>query len=245
MFRVALDTPLRRLFDYLPPGLPDGAVEPVPGMRVRVPFGRRRLIGVVMETGDSSELPQERLKPILEVLDARPLLDSAALELIRWAAEYYHHPIGQVLASALPKALRLGAGTAETQECWAVTGAGAAAAAVGEPRRAPRQRALLDLLICAGGNAAAQALDEKAGDWRDAARALKERGYLTRTAVEVSAAVEPARLRVAGPELLPEQHAAVEAVAGAVGTFRAFLLEGVTGSGKTEVYLRLAEQVLA
>jgi primosomal protein N' (replication factor Y) len=245
MFRVALDTPLRRLFDYLPPALPGDASAPEPGMRVRVPFGRQRLVGIVMETGDSSELPPERLKPILEVLDPSPLLDSAALELIRWAAEYYHHPIGQVLASALPKALRLGAGTAETQEHWAVTGAGAAAAAAGEPRRAPRQRALLELLTSLGGDAAAQALDESAGEWREAARALKERGFVTRAEVEAPAELETAHLRVAGPELLPEQRAAVEAVGQAAGTFGAFLLEGVTGSGKTEVYLRLTEQVLA
>src|SRR6185503_1968622 len=105
VFRVALDTPLRRLFDYLPPAEQTAIA---PGMRVRVPFGRQRLIGIVIETASSSELPQERLKPILEVLDPRPVLDASALALLRWAAEYYHHPVGEVLSTALPKALRLG-----------------------------------------------------------------------------------------------------------------------------------------
>jgi primosomal protein N' (replication factor Y) len=244
LFRVALDTPLRRLFDYLPPPARDGAAPLEAGMRVRVPFGRRRLIGMVLGGADSSDLPPERLKPILEVLDSRPLLDAAALELIRWAADYYHHPIGQVLATALPKALRLGAGSAATEERWTVTDAGAAAAAAGEPRRATKQRALLDSLV-ASGNAAAHALDAAGGEWRATARALEKRGWLARTAVVTTAAAQPVRVRTAGPELLPEQRDAVEQVAGATGGFAAFLLEGVTGSGKTEVYLRLAEHLLA
>ncbi|HEV2285071.1 MAG TPA: primosomal protein N' [Steroidobacteraceae bacterium] len=245
LFRVALDTPLRRLFDYLPPAPREGAPALQAGMRVRVPFGRRRLIGMVMGTAESSDLPPERLKPILEVLDPAPLLDAAALELIRWAADYYHHPIGQVLATALPKALRLGAGTAATEEHWRVTDAGATAAALGEPKRAAKQRALLDLLLAAGNAAAAHALDAAAADWRDAARALEKRGFLARSAVAApAAAAEPVRVRTAGPELLPEQREAVEQVAAAAGGFAAFLLEGVTGSGKTEVYLRLTEQLL-
>jgi len=214
-------------------------------MRVRVPFGRRRLIGVVMEVADSSELAPERLRPVLEVLDPAPLLDPGALELIRWAADYYHHPIGQVLASALPKALRLGAGSIATEEYWTVTEAGAAALAAGELRRAPRQRALLELLLSLGGAATAPALEAHAPGWREGARALAARGLAARSARALAAASEPERARPAGPALLPEQRAAVEQVARAAGTFAAFLLEGITGSGKTEVYLELTAQTLA
>ena len=124
VFRVALDTPLKRLFDYLPPdsGLFSAPIEP--GMRARVPFGRQRLVGIVMEKADSSDLPAERLKPILEVLDARAVLDASALALLRWAAEYYHHPIGEVLSTALPKALRLGASSEAREERWSATADG-------------------------------------------------------------------------------------------------------------------------
>ena len=133
VFRVALDMPLRRVFDYLPPkpsaqapsgpALEPGArVEIEPGVRVRVPFGRQRLVGIVLETASSSEVPSERLKPILEVLDPRPILDTAALGLLRWAAEYYHHPIGEVFSAALPKALRLGASSSNTEERWSEIG---------------------------------------------------------------------------------------------------------------------------
>jgi primosomal protein N' (replication factor Y) len=244
IFRVAVDTPLRRLFDYLPPDLPLRAAEVQPGTRVRVPFGRQRLVGVVMAVADSSDLPPERLKPILEVLDEAPALESSALGLIEWAAEYYHHPVGEVLATALPKLMRLGAAVEATEERWSVSASGREAAAAGEPRRAARQRALLDFLLSRGGEAAAEALEEHSASWREAARALKKRGWLERAEVARVEIPRPARVRAGAPILLPEQHDAVERVAAASGTFAAFLLQGVTGSGKTEVYLRLTEETL-
>jgi len=78
VFRVALDTPLRRLFDYLPPALPATPHRPAPGVRVRVPFGRQRLVGVVVARAATSEVAPGRLKPILEVLDPKPVFDAAA-----------------------------------------------------------------------------------------------------------------------------------------------------------------------
>src|ERR1700753_3448534 len=120
VYRVALDVPMRRVFDYLPPKSADAA----PGPRVLLPFARQRLVGVILEEADSSDLPAERLKPILEVLDPRPILDPAAMGLLRWAAEYYHHPIGEVFSAALPKALRLGASSSTTEVRWSVTADG-------------------------------------------------------------------------------------------------------------------------
>ncbi|TLZ04345.1 MAG: primosomal protein N', partial [Gammaproteobacteria bacterium] len=244
VLRVALDTPLRRLFDYLPPAEAGAGPLPAIGARVRVPFGRQRLIGLVLAAADTSEVQQERLKPILEVLDARPVLDSAAIELLTWAAQYYHHPIGEVLTGALPRPLRFGAGAVEVEERWAATDAGARAGADGEPRRAPKQRSLLTFLIENGG-APAGILDERLGSWREAARALLARGLIASAAMRIETLPSPeARLRAAGPVLLPEQSAAIEAVASGFGRFGAYVLHGITGSGKTEVYLRLIERVL-
>ena len=131
VFRVALDTPLKRLFDYLAPVTGLFATPVAPGMRVRVPFGRQKLVGIVMEVATSSDVPEEKLKPILEVLDARPVLDTSALALLQWAADYYHHPIGEVLSTALPKAMRLGATADAREERWSVPDAGRAAHAEG------------------------------------------------------------------------------------------------------------------
>ena len=157
IFRVALDTPLRRLFDYLPPA--QGTMPPSVGARVRVPFGRQRKVGIVEGIADASEVPSARLKPILEVLDGAPVLDAALLGLLRWAAEYYHHPLGEVLMGALPRALRLGAPSVPREERWVLTERGSRAAAAGEPRRAPKQQALLAWLLEAH-EASAAKLDE-------------------------------------------------------------------------------------
>ena len=249
--RVALDTPLRRIFDYLPPKTPvettplelNGAAT-APGRRVRVPFGRQRLVGVILELADTSELPAERLKPILEVLDPTPILDPAALGLLRWAADYYHHPIGEVIAAALPKGLRLGAGYSTTEERWSVSAEGYAAHEQGEPRRAPRQRELLEFLVIHPAASAAQ-LTGQFPNWRDAARHLVGRGWIGSMEVATDPAEESAGVRIEGPPLAEEQRKAVEAIGNSLDRYGAHVLHGVTGSGKTEVYLRLVERVLA
>jgi primosomal protein N' (replication factor Y) (superfamily II helicase) len=262
--RVALPTPLRRLFDYrvAPPDAIAGAI--APGMRVRVPFGRQRLIGIAVQMAAASELPEERLKPVLERLDATPIFDPATLDLLGWAADYYHHPIGEVLAAALPKALRLGAAIEASELRWSLTAEGRAAWVRGEPRRAPRQRELLGVLAVAGppGEAGLSAADlnAKSGSWRDPARALIARGWLVVSATSgpaehakpASAAPAPGAADgaatsgapSAAPEPNAEQRLAIARVCESLGAFGGFVLQGVTGSGKTEVYLRIVERVL-
>jgi primosomal protein N' (replication factor Y) (superfamily II helicase) len=240
--RVALPTPLRRLFDYR--AEPAGPRPIVAGTRVRVPFGQRRLIGVAMETAAGSELPDERLKPVLETLDPQPIFDPPTLALLGWAADYYHHPVGEVLATALPKALRLGAAIDAAEEHWILTPPGLEAYTSGEPRRAPRQRQLLAAL--ASGALPAAELDGKLQSWRDAARALEARGWLSTVALPpAGAATAPVPLAVSpGPEPNEEQRVAIDRVCESLGAFAGFVLHGVTGSGKTEVYLRVVERAL-
>src|SRR6185437_9878653 len=247
VYRVELDMPLRRTFDYLTPAAPAAnsliettgegpapsgeieaarddrvparaieasredsvPVQPVePGTRVRVPFGRQRLVGLVVAAAESSDLPPERLKPILAVLDERPLIDAGALALLEWAADYYLHPIGEVLAAALPKSLRLGASAIDTHEQWTLTPAGREAQARGEPRRAPKQRQLLAYLA-ARATVTADELSADIPNWGDAARALKARGWVT--AAKIPSIEPPAPTGATGeaPELAPEQRTAV------------------------------------
>ncbi|MEO8019457.1 MAG: primosomal protein N' [Pseudomonadota bacterium] len=244
ILRVALDTPLRRLFDYLPPHECAIAVEP--GMRVRVPFGRQRLIGVVHSLAASSELPKEKLKSVLEVVDAAPVLDAQVMQLLEWAAQYYHHPLGEVIAAALPRMAREGAPSRALTESWFATDAGRAALDASALGRAPRQRELLEFLRGATGVDSA-ALTEKFTDWRTPMRALVARGFASSAgnaeplAAEVTGA---GLLRGTGPALSDEQAVAVRAIDAAQGRFAPFLLYGITGSGKTEVYLQTVEHTL-
>src|SRR5580692_6060984 len=200
--RIALDVPLRRLFDYR---VPEGSAALVPGTRVRVPFGRRSLIGVVVEHAAASALPPERLKPIAAVLDTVPVLAADVLELVRWASDYYHHPIGEVIASALPKALRGGASCIALEEIWRPTPSGRAALSAGKLARSPAQRQLLELLV-AGEPVRQGLLAQQLPRWRAAASALRKQGWVHCESVAAAAPPTPPALAPQGaPDPTPEQ----------------------------------------
>ncbi len=245
--QVALDTPLRRVFDYLPgqDGHPALA-----GSRVLVPFGRQRMVGVVVGQTNSSELPTEKLKPIIEVIDSVPLLDRAAMRFMQWAADYYHHPLGQVLATALPKLLREGRPLLALQRHWKITAPGRSALQTETLRRAPRQLALLERLAQAESLSEAE-LQFAVASWQGAARELARRGYAERMTVtlqpdEINGAGSASAVRTdQALTLSAAQQAALDAVLAALGSAQSFLLDGVTGSGKTEVYLQLTAAALA
>jgi primosomal protein N' (replication factor Y) len=242
ILRVALDTPVRRLFDYLPSQ--DAAL---PGARVRVPFGRQRLVGVVQSVAADSELPRDKLKRVLEVIDREPVLDAAVMELLEWASQYYHHPLGEVISAALPKRAREGAPAQARVERWFASDAGLAALEAGELARARRQRELLATLRDSPGITAA-ALGEKFDDWRTPVRTLVGRGFASSADVPLdgpaTGIAEADLVRGMGPALSEHQSIAVTAIDGARGRFAPFLLYGITGSGKTEVYLHAVEHAL-
>lgn len=237
LVQVVVDAPVPTVFDYLVP--PDQ--QPSCGVRVRVPFGRGTRIGVVVGTEDAAAVARGRLKLLGEVLDRTALLDAAHLAFLQWAADYYHHPVGEVVCAALPVRLRRGEPPlALGVSAWELTAAGRAA----DPatlRRAPRQAALLVELQRRAGPVTRPELEAAAGPAGAALRALRGRSWIQ--ACELAA--PPPQTVGTGPALTAEQAAAVSAVSNGFGQFGAFLLEGVTGSGKTEVYLRLAVAALA
>ena len=124
ILKVAVNVPLSRLFDYLAPA---GVAHAKPGCRVLVPFGRRKQVGLIMECVQASDLPANKLKRCEAVLDDEPLLAPADLQLIRFTSTYYHHPIGEVAAAAMPSLLRAGKPLWPIQKFVAVSDAGAAA----------------------------------------------------------------------------------------------------------------------
>ena len=113
LIQVALATPLRRLFDYWPV-----AGEPLPtmGVRVKVPFGKRQMIGLVVGLVATSSLPANRIKAALVYLDNKPLFAKQHLDFLRWVASYYHQPLGEVIQVALPALLRQGQALHPPQE---------------------------------------------------------------------------------------------------------------------------------
>ena len=240
---VAVPVPLRQLFDYLPPTRWQGPL-PVPGCRVRVPFGRRHLVGLVVDVHEAATVERGRLRRVDEVLDISPVLIEADLELLRWAAGYYHHPLGEVIATALPAALRQGGEVKAAGEVrWRLTDAGRELTA-DSLSRAPRQAAVHTFLVNLGrAGAGRTALGELDGDWRGALRTLARNGFaetFTVTAERYGDVLEQAPRHA----LNLAQQAAVDAVGDSNG-FTPFLLDGVTGSGKTEVYLHAIEQAVS
>jgi len=213
------------------------------GARVLVPFGRRReIVGVVVETASTSTLLPGRLRPIQKRLDDAPLLPDDVMELLRWGAQYYHHPIGEVLWTALPVRLRQGeAAELPGVPAWRLTTTGRAAQ-LGQ-LRAPPQRRLLEALQAAPDNELGrEALSRVTERWLPAIRALMEKGLVGAHLREI-----PADLPTHAPapyRLTAAQSAAVNAL-GMAQRFQPFLLRGVTGSGKTEVYLQAIAQTLA
>jgi primosomal protein N' (replication factor Y) len=240
ILRIAVPAPLRRCFDY---AACDDAIALRPGIRVRVPFGRRELVGFLVDVAQQTAITRERLKQVVRVLDEEPVLPPDLFALLQWAADYYHYPLGEVLKAALPASLRQGRDLTLAQpSVWQITAEGQAV--IGDPpARAPLQKKILTALAHAPDGLDAAALAQLSPGWRAAARQLEAKAWIRTQPRNVEA---PGRGVIApSPTLSAAQQSAAAAVSGALGSYQSFLLHGITGSGKTEVYLNVIEKVVA
>ncbi|MEX3824972.1 DEAD/DEAH box helicase, partial [Paraburkholderia sp. BR14262] len=224
---------------------------PEPGMLVRVPFGRRDVVGLICEVTTHSDVPANKLRDVSAVCAACPPLSAQWLALAGFAADYYQRGLGEVALPALPQALRDSSRWARLlapEERYRLSPQGRAELPDALPARAQALRRLAQALVDAGelDAAAARALHPKAIATLEA---WCEAGWVEHESIAVGAAASAAHsapqtaAMVDVPRLSDEQAEAVEAI-GAASGFAPFLLHGVTGSGKTEVYLRALAALL-
>ena len=242
---VAVQRPLDSLFTYAVPQ--ELAARVVPGVRVAVPFGPRREVGVVVGTRAEAPAEARRLKPLARVLDDEPLFDARMLALTRWMAQEYACSWGEALAAVLPAALKREAGALRVAMVRLCENLDEARAAELETRQ-PKQFRMLRTLRELGGPIELRELCRRLNLSDSVAKSLARGGFAwiervaSRNDPLATSSVERRR-----PETLSrEQQQAVARLETALGKGGgAFLLQGVTGSGKTEVYLRLIESALA
>ena len=241
--RIALPSPLRRLFDYRAPTQVSVSAWQ-PGVRVRVPFGRRELVGILVETASTTNVPANKLKDALAVLDEQPLLPPSIMRLCIWTAQYYQHSLGDTFSWALPALLRQGeAAEARQQRMWLAK----LPLQLDDPllTRAPRQLQALQVLAQHNQGIAHDRL-EQFGISKDSVSALLGKGLVTEQIRQLQDLPHKTP-SLAQPELPlnDEQQAAFNAIHANNQEYKAYLLAGVTGSGKTEVYLQLIREALA
>ncbi len=233
---VAIPVPIREAFIYLPKhSLLDCTI----GSRVSVPFGNRELTGVVIGHTEENSIDSSKLRAIHQVLDNQALLSADLLSLCRWTSDYYCHPIGEVIFSTLPPLLRTNTAL-PAERTWLLTteGKGLPSSALA---RSPKQQEIVNYLL---ENAALDDETVTASTFsKSALQTLKEKGLIYRAEKKAVASKAVNQLLNETPlHLTGEQHAAIEKVRH--HEFGTYLLHGITGSGKTEIYLQLVARAL-
>ena len=232
--RIALNRPLRRLFDYI---VPEGLAV-TPGQRVKIPFGRQQAIGLVVET--NIEPPEGiTLKPLHNALEEWPALPDETFQLLSWASDYYQHPLGECLFTALPPALRKGRPAMEkTEDWWQACGSSAAL-----PANAHKQKILLDWIAQhKQGTKTSDII--KAGFSRPQLKALCDKDLIRAATPAKDISEGLPTETIAAPKLSDAQREAASQLPLPGDGFNASLLYGITGSGKTEIYLHYLKQNL-
>ena len=233
--RVALDVPLSKLFDYSL----GNDISISPGQRVLVSFGRKEMVGVAIECVASSALLAERIKPVLRVLDDTPAMPDELLGLLHFCSDYYHYPLGATVLAALPSRLRIKRAIAIQEEMqYVLSSSGCALDLILLPKRKVVQhRILAALRLGALSIAQVRALSSSGVS---ALKGLLDAGWVETRAV---ASIHDTSTFSDTHTLTLEQQQAVDLIATTV-CFSCILLHGITGSGKTEVYVHAMNRIL-
>lgn len=230
---IALSCPLRQTFDYLSDDLAESWQT---GMRVSVPFGSRQLIGIVIAIKSISEQTISKLKKIDQKLDHQAFLPNEIMQLVQWVSRYYHHPIGECFQAALPKRLRLGdADEMQMETYWSL-------AQPTNTKPGKKQQHILNLLEDYPEGLSEKALRTQLGNVKSSLSALQAQNSIK--ASQKVALPLPCLTIQQAVALNNEQKQAVEIVLSRTGEFSTFLLQGITGSGKTEVYIEICRELI-
>lgn len=239
ILRVALDLPLDTLFDYL-----DAGSHVKVGQRVLVPFGKRQVIGIVLARVEASEIADNKLKTIVQAFEDEPPLPAGTLHLLKFCADYYQYPLGQALLSALPSRMREARPALLPKLTVFKLSASARAQGLQQiPARAKLQRALYQALYQSE-SLDASMLATVSPSWRNGIKQMTALGTVVTDEVEhlPRADLVPAST---SPSLNSDQQQALDTMLAEHESFKVWLLYGITGSGKTEVYMHLLQALLA
>ena len=223
---VAIPKPLETIFDYQ---VPAGMTMPGLGSRLKVPFGKGELIGICVETKSVSDAGQ--LREIAEVVDNESLVSTDLLDLALWMAKYYHHPIGETLFTTVPPDIRKGKPVKlDKPKCWTINSNNP------PTNKAPKQKSLYELIEQRPGISSEEI--SAAGFSLNTIQTLEKDGRVK--------AIEPIQneTKQKSIDLNAEQKRVLNALNDRDPGYECFLLDGITGSGKTEVYLQAMESVI-
>ena len=237
ILRVAVPVPLYKLLDYLPPeGIPAGQFQP--GCRIEVPVARRTVTGVIWEICEQPSIDTSKLKRAGTILDRKPLLGTLDRELLAWCADYYKHPIGEVAQACLPARLRQGSRQATQKlSAWRLVNRHISTE---DFKRAPVQLRIIRQLLESETPVEASQLHATDKAVRGGLRRLAVKGLIEEVQISPESHHKEVMPR---PEPTEEQQSAIDTLKKSKG-FSPVLLDGITGSGKTEVYLAIAEAVI-
>jgi len=230
--KIAINVPIDQLFDYLPNGEPFSI-----GQYVTIPFGRRKLIGVIYGISLHSHIHPSKLKSVINV-DPEVIFDTQMLKLLTFVSEYYHYPIGQTIMSVVPSRLKKNLNQLRQFELIYQATEKLTKEFINQlPARQLRIRKVAEAILIS--DMRQTDVMKLVSNWSECINKLEIYGCLKSKIYEPKEEVSKVEI----PSLNDEQKAVINAIKNKKG-YQASLIFGITGSGKTEVYMQLIEQLL-